>query len=200
MNLNRNLIALVLLSSMGASSSCNYNVKRNDPNRLEVGDKGLVEVTVQYSKYYSEYVKASSFVQSNKLWEAISVYKDLCKVEDDSLKTYSYMGLASAYLMLNDYQKAIENYNMSVKLNDKNIDSYIGLGSAFFRLEDYKKAIEYYNKAKDINPNSPNCYWGLALAYEKLNLTERAKANAMHFIEIEPESRYRSLAEAILAK
>ena len=139
-------------------------------------------------------------LQDNRYSEAISVYKRLCKIEDDSLQTYSFMGLASAYLMSNQYQNAIENYNKSIGLNSNNAASYTGLGSAYFRLGDYRKAIESYNYSKRINPNSPDNYWGLAMSYDELKVKDSAKVNAKRFNEIEPHSKYRNLAEDILAK
>jgi len=161
---------------------------------------GLVNVTLPPSKYAAEYQKASILLQNNKPLEAISVYKDLCRIEDDSLKTYSYMALGSAYLISNDYQNAFESYNKSIRLNSKNAESYVGLGSISYKLQDYKKATTYYNLAKNINPNSSNSYWGLALSYDKLNINDSAKANAKRFIELEPDSKYRSAIEQILQK
>ena len=110
------------------------------------------------------------------------------------------MALGSAYLISNDYQNAFESYNKSIRLNSKNAESYVGLGSISYKLQDYKKAITYYNLAKNINPNSSNSYWGLALSYDNLNIKDSAKAKAKRFIELEPDSKYRSAIEQILQK
>ncbi len=128
--------------------SCGENSKRK-----ERGHDGLVEMSVQNSEHYFEYRKAIALLQKNNFSEAISVYRGLCKIEDDSLQTYTYMGLASAYLMSNDYQSAIENYNNSIALNERNSGSYNGLGSVYYRLEEYEKAKKVYNRAKEMNPD-----------------------------------------------
>ncbi len=195
MNFQHNFIHFGLIILLTTLVSCSES-----GTRQERGQNGLVELHVQNSEHYFEYQKASALLQENNFSEAISVYRGLCKVEDDSLQTYAYMGLASAYLMSGDYQNAIENYNNSIALNDRNFGSYVGLGSVYYRLEEYEKATQFYNHAKAINPDSPDCHWGLALSYDKLNLEDSAKANAKRFIELEPNSNYRSLAERIIAK
>ncbi|MFT3934425.1 MAG: tetratricopeptide repeat protein [Chitinophagaceae bacterium] len=200
MNYRQIINELFTISILLAFFSCNYSSRRNDVNRKEVGRNGLIEVTIQSSRYDSAYQEASALLQENNTSEAISIYDRLCKIENDSLKTFSFMGLASAYVMAGDYENAIENYNTSIRFNSKNVDSYVGLGSTYSRLGDYRKSIENYNNAKNLNPNSADCYWGLALTYYELNFKDSAKVYAKQFIELEPQSKYRYLAEKIIAK
>ncbi|MCH5715349.1 tetratricopeptide repeat protein [Niabella hibiscisoli] len=195
-----NFITLIAFVFLTAIFSCAPKEKQKDGERTEMGQSGLVAVTVESSTHYAEYQEASKLLQEGKALEAIRVYKHLCKIEDERLKTYCYMGLASAYLVLANYSEAIKNYNKSLKLNGKNFNSYIGLGSTYFSIKDYKKAIEHYDYARKMNPKSPDCYWGLALAYDKQNNIDSAKANVKQFLALEPNSKYRNFAEMILMK
>jgi tetratricopeptide (TPR) repeat protein len=168
--------------------------------RKEVGHEGLIEITQGHSKYSLDYQKASQLLQDNKVSEAISIYLKLCKLEEGTQKYYAYMNLGSAYLTEKNYEKAIENYNLSIKLNNQNSESYVGLGSTYFALSDYKRALQYYRIGKEINPDNSNSIFGLAMSYDTLGIKDSAKINAKRFIELEPTSKYRNFAESILNK
>jgi len=188
-------LTLILSASVRCFVSCNQNGNGNPVDQV-----GLVEVNVgvRHSKNYSQYLKALRLLKEKKFSEAISIYRNLCKVEEDSFRTYSYMGLGSAYLMSNNYQNAIQNYNLSINLNNENAEAYVGLGSAYFSLTDYNKAIEFYSKAKQIDPNNSNSFWGLAFSFDQLHMVDSAKANARRFLQLKPDSEYRNLLERII--
>lgn len=168
--------------------------------RKEIGNDGIIEFTTGQSKYYADYEEAERLMQSNKNSEAISIYKRLCKIEDESQKSNAYVGLGSAYLGALDYEKAIESYKNSITLENKNTEAYVGLGTSYFRLNDYNRAIKYYGLAKQIDSNNSDSYWGLAIAYDAINSADSAKINARRFIKLEPNSKYKSYLERILNK
>ena len=197
---------LLLLSSLFLLSlSCNLNDERSQKDkkgyREELkSDDGLIGIGMPASINETEYRQALKYMEEGAPEKAIPIYKHLSSIESDSLKTYAYAGLAAAYLASKNYKEAINNYNLSIKYNDKNAFAYIGLGSLYSEQKDYKKAIQYYETALNYNNKNPDAYWGLALVYDELNDLTNAKANAQKFIELVPNSKYKQYADYILAK
>ncbi len=196
---------LVPLSSLLFIFSC--NLKRENHNGYKKGDRqelksdsGYIGITMPPSANGAEYGEALKYLEEGAPKKAISIYKNLCRVENDSLKTYAYSGLAAAYCADKDYKDAINCYNMSIKYDAQNSYAYIGLGSVYFELKDYKTAIRYYETELAHNNKSEDAYWGLALVYDALNDLPNAKANAKKFIELAPDSKYKRFADDILAK
>jgi YVTN family beta-propeller protein len=56
-------------------------------------------------------------------------------------------------ILVSMYNKSIDCYDISIKLNPTNIDSWYNKGLALSKLGDYNKAIKCYDKAIEINPN-----------------------------------------------
>ncbi|MES2777161.1 MAG: tetratricopeptide repeat protein [Bacteroidota bacterium] len=193
--MSKNTMLTIFFLSSALYISCN-----EEEQRVEVGQNGLIEIREGFSTNHADYERALKYIRENKPQEAIKVYKKLCRIEDDSLRTGAYMGLGSAYLFAGEYQNAISCYNKSIKLDSTNVESYVGLGSAYFTLKDYEKAISCYQEAKKINPNNSNSYWGLAIAYNGIGRMDSAKANGKKFILLEPNSKYNNLIRDIINK
>ncbi len=63
-----------------------------------------------------------------------------------------------------DKEGAIQDYNISIKLNSSNADSYINRGCVKDDIGDYKGAIEDYKRAIEINPDDKSIYYNLGNA------------------------------------
>jgi tetratricopeptide (TPR) repeat protein len=196
------LLLYVLLFSLAGCYSPKEKpgqLKQGDHTELK-GDDGLIGVITPSSQNDEAYRQAIKYMEDSAFEKAIIVYRYLCRVEPDTLKTYAYMGLATAYLSAGEYKKAVDNYKLSLTYNPKNAEAYNGLGSVFLELIEIKTAIAYYDTARNLNNKNTSAYWGLALCYERIEDTLNAKANARKFIELAPGSKYRHFAEDILKK
>ena len=76
---------------------------------------------------------------------------------------------------LDEYGKALKDFQKSVKLDPKNFKSFNGLGYAYRKTGDYAKALENYDQALTLSPNFPDALEYRAEAYLNLNRLDDAK-------------------------
>ncbi|HLR89108.1 MAG TPA: tetratricopeptide repeat protein [Atopostipes sp.] len=81
--------------------------------------------------------------------------------------------LGNAYLMLGNYEKAIENLNEALSYKD-DPEVYYQLGFAYIQQEEFQKAIDVLNQAKEIDPSLVSVYILLSEAFEQLNQLENS--------------------------
>ena len=98
----------------------------------------------------------------------------------------AYNNRGNAYYRLNQYEKAIEDFNMAIEFNPKYAKAYRNRGNVHFKLNQYEKAIEDYKKAMGLNPNLAEAYNNRGLAYHKLNQYEEAIKDYKKAIELDP--------------
>jgi tetratricopeptide (TPR) repeat protein len=80
----------------------------------------------------------------------------LAPSSDNSIQAANYM--ASAYLKLDDTEKAIKAYKTSLKLNPFVEETHSKLGNLYFSLERYEEAEKEYKEVVKLNSNSVNNY------------------------------------------
>jgi tetratricopeptide (TPR) repeat protein len=76
---------------------------------------------------------------------------------------------------LDEYGKALKDFQKAVKLDPKNHRAFNGLGYAYRKTGDYTKALESYSTALQISPNFPDAIEYRGEAYLGLNRPEDAK-------------------------
>jgi tetratricopeptide (TPR) repeat protein len=76
---------------------------------------------------------------------------------------------------LDEYGKALKDFQKAVQLDPKNHRAFNGLGYAYRKTGDYNKALDSYSTALQISPNFPDALEYRGEAYLGLNRTEDAK-------------------------
>jgi tetratricopeptide (TPR) repeat protein len=76
---------------------------------------------------------------------------------------------------LDEYGKALKDFQKAVQLDPKNHRAFNGLGYAYRKTGDYNKALDSYSTALQISPNFPDAIEYRGEAYLGLNRTEDAK-------------------------
>ena len=66
----------------------------------------------------------------------------------------TYFAIAKNYQAWGRYDKAIDYYSYTLKLNPQNVSAYNDLGVLLMNLKNYKKALEYFEKALSIDKNA----------------------------------------------
>ena len=96
-----------------------------------------------------------------------------------SVDASNYM--ATAYLKLNQTEKAIKAYKTSIDLNPYRDDTHITLGNLYFSEKRYKEAEIEYKEAVRLNPIANN-YYALGQAYLELGQYNDADADVQIII------------------
>ncbi len=105
----------------------------------------------------------------------------------DELTAWDYFRKGNrAALDEKDYNKAIDNYNMALKLNPEYAEAYYFRGYAYYELKDYGKAIEDYSKAIKLNPEYEVVYHFRGITYRLLKEYDKAIEDYNKAIELNP--------------
>lgn len=97
-----------------------------------------------------------------------------------SIEIYPYyqdahFNLGTAYGLLNDNEKALENYNKAVQYGSTFWKLYNNMGIIYTRVKQYDKAILNLQKALKYNPQNVTIYYQLAEAYKNAGDINSAK-------------------------
>lgn len=101
-----------------------------------------------------------------KYQEAISAYQT--KINIDSklrFKNSNDNELAMIHDILGEYDKAIENYHQSIKINPKNSITYNSLGCLYRNYKQWEDSINAFNIAIELDPLYSSAYRNLGLLY-----------------------------------
>ena len=113
--------------------------------------------------------KGSDFFNAGDFLNAIEQFT--ITIEDDKKQKYfstdAYINRATAYLQINDFTNAINDYSAIINFGK---DSYvttalIGRAAVYGYLGDFDKGIEDFRKAINLNPNSVDALYNLSRLY-----------------------------------
>ena len=115
------------------------------------------------SSYNDNFNEAKRLHRLGKIKEAQKLYEKTIKNRKDDYLVFSL--LATTFLQLKDYNKAIINFTKSINLNPEYPESFNNRGIAYAEIQSYKLAINDYNEAINLNKNyfSPHLNKGIAL-------------------------------------
>lgn len=149
------------------------------------GVSGKIKVLVSMKEYDKAIELGESSLKNAKtknvdlLYSLISAYthgKDYDRLlnlgeelikNNKSFEGYFYKGWA--YYNLSQYNKAIEAFDKTIKINDRDSSSYNIKAWCYSALKKYKEAKNDFKKAIEINERYFDAYRGLAWAHNNLN-------------------------------
>jgi len=120
------------------------------------------------------------------------VWQDSVKLWDDVIKNYKNIPLAyynrgdEYFLRLNKYDKALDDFKQSIKVDPKYVESYINMGLIYYLKHDYNKAIDYYNKSLEITTKIPEAYLNRGNAYSAISKNQNALDDYAAALKIKP--------------
>ena len=106
--------------------------------------------------------------------EVMRILNEAIAKNPDDPQPYLQRGLAFNHL--EEYQKAIQDFNQVIKLDSDNVDAYNFRGTMHYRLGHYQKALADYNQAMAIDPDYALLYFNRG--YVKVELGEIESAIA----------------------
>ena len=89
--------------------------------------------------------------------------------------------------MLEQYERAIEDFDKAIELEPDYVDAYINRGIGYFKQGKYECAIEDYDKAIEISPDLPEAYNNRGISYFKQGKYECAIEDYDKAIELKPD-------------
>ncbi|MGD2250706.1 MAG: tetratricopeptide repeat protein, partial [Candidatus Methanofastidiosia archaeon] len=107
------------------------------------------------------------------------------ELNPENFAAFNNRGLA--YSDLNQYEKAIQDYNKAIELNPENFAAFYNRGLAYSDLNQYEKAIQDYNKAIELDPEYAAAFNNRGNRYSDLNQYEKAIQDYNKAIELDPE-------------
>jgi len=109
---------------------------------------------------------------SRELFESgIKCYDESLKLKEYA-KAYNNRGVA--YAKLNEYERAIKDYDKAIELNPNYAETYYNRGNAYAKLNKYERAIKDFSKAIELNPNYAKAYGNRGIAYSKIHRYEES--------------------------
>jgi len=92
-----------------------------------------------------------------KLDDAIQDFEKAKKTNPEKASVYTNIG--RAYMLKNDYKKAINYLNEGIKIDNKSIPSYLNRAVAKQKSNDLEGAIEDFSKIISIDKNNATAYY-----------------------------------------
>ena len=90
------------------------------------------------------------------------------------------------YFANGDYDGAIADYDMAIKLRPKDAEAYVKRGTAYASMDDYGRAIADFGSAIRLRPNRASFYTMRGHAYEKTGDKNQAIADYRKALQIDP--------------
>ncbi len=129
-----------------------------------------------------------TFKQS-KIWhDSITLWNNVINTTGET--SFPLMKRGIAYRHLNDFEKALNDLNASIELNNKYPVVYENRGYIYLLQKDYKKAALDFNQALKMDPRSAYALRNLGLVELNLGNYKKALTNLNQSLEIEPDNAY----------
>jgi tetratricopeptide (TPR) repeat protein len=133
------------------------------------------------------YYRGLAYFYNWYIQEAIEDFTQALRLVPDYTASL-YSCRASAYSMIKDRQRAIEDYTREILINPQNAVAYWFRGQQRFQLRDARGAIEDYTQAIELCPLAYDTYEDRASAYAAIGNKKAAIEDCDRIIQIEPDS------------
>ena len=116
-------------------------------------------------------------------------FADLAKAIAISPKNpLGYNLRGQAYAAIEDYPRAIEQFNRAIAIKPTHDGAYANRGVAYMGQKNYQQGLADVEKALQINPNNDTAYQGRSIYYVSIKNFQGAIADANRAISINPVS------------
>ncbi len=156
---------------------------------LETLRSGLSSVSGGY-EIYEYYIK--TLRRAHRYDEIIQEFNEK-SYREISVDPEIWNNVGFAYLMSQEWEKAVEAFNRAVSLDCKFAEAFFNLGKAYLELgiekEDqnlFQESSENFKKAIETDPTYPSAYFGLGKAYRQMGNLDGAIFCWKKALELQP--------------
>jgi tetratricopeptide (TPR) repeat protein len=123
--------------------------------------------------------------RKGELARAVEEYKKEIAINNQSAKAHHRLGYLYAN-HLNDYIKAEEQFQKSLKLDNSNIEALVNYANILYTMERYGQSADYFEKVLQMDPKNPTANYNLGLVYERWGKTKLAIEQWKKFLAMNP--------------
>lgn len=149
--------SFVALNSLGAE----LMFQNEDQKALEYLNKALRVSPQNYKGYYN---RGLLYLKNGQGKAALKSFNQSLAIYDYNK---AYVGRASAYYLLKDIPKAMNDANHVLQKDSKNSKAHFVLGNCYDDLNRLDDAITEYNKCIELNNEDPDFYFKRAIVFGK---------------------------------
>lgn len=104
-------------------------------------------------KYKNILLEGFDFLEKNDLLSGVANFNKV--LEYDVNNSMTHLGLGSAYLILKEYEKAIQHLELSIKNNPYNLQAYQLMAIVFFNMDQKELSLLFFKKIAELKPAEP---------------------------------------------
>lgn len=128
-------------------------------------------------------------VQQVAVWkDSISLWNYIIGKEPNRI-AYAYTNRGNAFRELGQSERALEDFNMAIRLEPREYLAYNNRGTLFMERGDYEKAIEDYTAAISLKENFASALNNRGYVFQQIGMTDRAIEDYTAAITQEPASK-----------
>jgi tetratricopeptide (TPR) repeat protein len=136
--------------------------------------------------YYNAYIQMGIIAASQHNPMAIDYYRNALEVQPTSIEALYNLGMY--YQEHGESRLAINTYLSILQLNPMHGDAHFNLGYVYtFQIDSPSIALNYFDLAIRDNPNSARSYWGRGRCFEDMGDVNKASADYIKALEIDPQ-------------
>ena len=124
-------------------------------------------------------IKNNNFIEADKKCEVIK------NKLDNNLQFFHIYGFVS--FNLKDYNKAIELWKRTIKIDPNFVSGFNNLGNALSKIQKFEEAIRYLNKSLEIKPDFFETHYTLSEIFFQKGLHEKSLHHLDEAIKIKPD-------------
>jgi tetratricopeptide (TPR) repeat protein len=178
--------AITVLMVVGGLLIAGYSLKILSYNRSWQNERVLWQYTIEcnplsfraYNNLGTQYIRAGAYPEAI---EPLSKAIDLGYTDSHEQRGHAFLGME-------DYDAAIQDYNSAIAYKLDKATAYFDRGLVYFQLGQYDRAIGDYTLALELKPDYSEAYNNRGLAYENLNRREEALGDYYMATKLDPDN------------
>jgi tetratricopeptide (TPR) repeat protein len=155
-----------------------------------VGIDAVIDTDLKLPQAYLE--RAKLLITQDKQAEAAKYIEEAIVLSNEAVArdpalTAAYRRLANAYILLQQYDVALDYLTKAIESNPEDSIAYTLIAEIQFKLGDSDAALSNLDKAITLNPNNATAYYHRARIYLEQGKTELVIADLSKAIELNPQ-------------